>query len=837
MKRFFYTLFFLILVSPSFAQIDSVANTENELVPLPVFSMDAGELDGMGSGQDVSGLLQSSRDIFASTAGYTFGAARYRLRGYDTENTFVLINGIEVNDMQSGRPYWGTWGGLNDVLRNQEIDIGISASKFTFGGIGGLTNIETRASSYSKGVKGVYSLANRSYRNRLMLTASTGMMENGWAFTVSGSRRWAKEGYVEGTFYDAWSYFLAAEKKINSNHSIGFIAFGAPNKRGRSGVAIQEAYDLTGYNYYNPNWGLQNGEKRNARVNNYHQPMFMLTHYWDVDKKTDITSTISYAFGRGGSSALNWVETSDPRPDYYRNFPSWYASEGDFETANAVADQWQNNPEYSQLNWDAFYFANSKYLYTVKDADGIEGNYVQGKRSKFIVEDRRYDKKQLDVNINANSVTNEHLTLSGGLDVTIHKGDNYNVINDLLGGEYWLDIDKYASQEPFFITDEAQSDLNHPNRIVKEGDVFGHSYTANVNYYGLFGEAYFTYSKFEYYVAASVSHTTFWRTGHMRTGLYPDDSYGDSEKQNFNNYGIKAGVTYKLNGRNYFTANGLYQTRAPFFRNSYISPRTRDFVVNPLNNEKILSGDINYLLRTPIVKARLTLYATQIKDQTWARSFYHDDLNTFVNYLMTGVDKFYAGMELGVEVNITSELSASGVFGTGDFIYNSRPDATVTRDNDQEMLSNRTVYFKGYNIGGRPATVGSLGLRYNGTKYWWVGVSGNYWGDMWLDPNPDRRTEEALAGFSADDMRVEEVLAQEKLDDAFTMDVWAGKSFKWGVYYLSLNVSVSNVLNTTDFASGGFEQLRYDPSDINKFPPKYFYLYGRTYFINISFRF
>jgi len=204
---------------------------------------------------------------------------------------------------------------------------------------------------------------------------------------------------------------------------------------------------------------------------------------------------------------------------------------------------------------------------------------------------------------------------------------------------------------------------------------------------------------------------------------------------------------------------------------------------------------------------------------------------------MTGVDKLYTGMELGVEVNITSELSASGVFGTGDFIYNSRPDATVTRDNDLETLSIRTVYFKGYNVGGRPATVGSLGLRYSGRKYWWVGVSGNFWGDMWLDPNPDRRTEEALSGLSADDMRVNEVLDQEKLDNNFTMDVWAGKSFKWGPYYLSLNVSVSNVFNTTDFASGGFEQLRYDPENINKFPPKYFYLYGTTYFINISFRF
>jgi len=323
----------------------------------------------------------------------------------------------------------------------------------------------------------------------------------------------------------------------------------------------------------------------------------------------------------------------------------------------------------------------------------------------------------------------------------------------------------------------------------------------------------------------------------MQTGLYPDDSYGDSKKNNFNNYGIKVGVTYKINGKNYITANGLYQTRAPYFRNSYVSPRTRDFTVDPLNNESILGGEINYLLRTTKVKSRLTFYYTQIKDQTWARSFYHDDLNTFVNYLMTGVDKLYAGMEFGIDVNITSEISVAGVFGTGDFIYNSRPNATVTRDNDQQTLSNRTVYLKDYYIGGKPATVGSLGVKYFSPKFWWVGITGNYFGDIYLDPNPDRRTEEALASLSADDVRVKEILHQEKLADAFTMDLWVGKSFRFDQYYLAINVSVSNMLNKKDFASGGFEQLRYDSQDIDKFPPKYFYLFGRTYFINISFRF
>ncbi len=171
----------------------------------------------MSNRKTFSALLQSSRDIFVSRAGYTFGPARFKIRGYDSEYTSILINGVEFNDGESGRAYWATWGGLNDAVRNQDIKTGISAADYGFGRLGGITNIDTRASSYRKQIKVSYSLANRSYRNRMMFIAATGLLDNGWSFVVSGSHRWAQGGYVKGTFYDANSYFVSAEKKFNEN--------------------------------------------------------------------------------------------------------------------------------------------------------------------------------------------------------------------------------------------------------------------------------------------------------------------------------------------------------------------------------------------------------------------------------------------------------------------------------------------------------------------------------------------------------------------------------------------------------------------------------------------
>ncbi len=837
-KIFMLTVAFLYGVI-ALGQTTDTATVNSEQVEIPTFTLTESDLSNDDEGsQDVSGLLQASRDIFVSTAGYTFGPARFRIRGYDSQNLSVLMNGVPLNDMESGRAYWSSWGGLNDATRYKDIKTGVVSSEYAFGGVGGVTEIFTRPSSYRKQTKFSYSLANRSYRNRLMFTYSTGEMTNGWSIVASGSRRWANEGYVEGTFYDAWAYFIGVEKKINKVHSLSLTVFGSPTKRGRSGIAVQEAYDLSGTNYYNPYWGYQNGEKRNSRVANYHQPMITLTHYCNISENTKAQGSISYWFGRGGSTALNWVEAGDPRPDYYRNLPSYWELIGNDEKAQFYRNQWLNNESFRQINWDHMYFANSKYLFTVNDVEGVEGNDVTGYRSKYILEDRRNDKNQILANWHINSVINDYLTVTGGLNLSWYKGHRFKTINDLLGGEYWLDIDKYADGDPFIFPMSAQSDLNHPNRIVKEGDIFGYDYYANINTQEMFGEADFSFAKIDFYAGLQLSHTTFWRTGNMKNGHFPNHSYGDSEKNNFFNWGLKSGVTYKINGRNYIVANGLYMTRAPYFRDSYISARTRDFTVDNLQSENIYSGDISYMLRTPAVKARLTFYYTQFQNQTWSRSFYHEDLNTFVNYTMTGVDKLNTGAELGIEANITPTISVSAVGGRGQFIFNSRPVATVSRDNDAAIMdTDRKIYLKNYYVGGMPQTIGSLGIKYNAPTYWFIGINGNYFGDAYLQPNPDRRTQEAIDGLFGDDYRVAQVLHQEQLPSAMTVDLFGGKSWKVNhQYYIGFTLSVSNLLNNTSYAMSGYEQYRYDVDAINKFAPKYAYLYGRNFFLNIYIR-
>jgi hypothetical protein len=190
-------------------------------------------------------------------------------------------------------------------------------------------------------------------------------------------------------------------------------------------------------------------------------------------------------------------------------------------------------------------------------------------------------------------------------------------------------------------------------------------------------------------------------------------------------------------------------------------------------------------------------------------------------------------------VKASSTLVVNAVYTTGRYVYDSRPTARVTRDNSTEVLADdRVVYWENYRLGGMPQTAASAGVRYNDPKFWSVGVNANFFSDMYLDPNPDRRTAQAVENLVTDDPQWSELLDQTRLDDGFTLDVFAMKS--WLIqrkYRIALNLSISNLLDEQDIITGGFEQLRYDSHDVDKFPPKYSYMYGRTYYAMLTFSF
>lgn len=811
---------------------------------IPTISLSDENLEVESNNQNISGILTASRDVFVSAAAFTFGPARFRIRGYDSEYVNVMLNGLPFNELDNGRVVWNAWGGLNDVTRNREINIGLDPTPYTFGGVGGANFIDTRASYHMKQKRFSYSLSNGAFTNRIMGTWSTGMLEKGWAFTLSGSRRWAQEGYVEGTFFDGWAYFLSADKKIGKNHLLNFTTFDAPIRRGRSTSSINELYELAGTNFYNPLWGYQNGKKRNSSVVKTDRPVFMLRHDWDnIHKGAKLITALSYQIGRDGNTGIDWFDAPDPRPNYYRYLPS-YINQNSTAEGNVVANDFRNNPSISQINWAALYDVNRNSLLSDKFGNLLGGPAPDGRWSQYIIEERRSDTRDLSFNTNYQAALSDNISLHGGFSYQAQTVANFKTVEDLLGGDYYADINRFVVRDFPGDTDIPQNDLNNPGRIVREGDRWGYDYDANIRRGELWAQGVFKYSNLEFFASGSVGQTRFWRDGKMRSGMFPDISFGESEKQNFTNLGAKAGATYKIDGRNYLFLNGFYQTRAPFFDNAYISPRTRDQLVPNLTNEKILSAEGGYLLRAPSFKARAVAYLTQFSDQIRILRFYNDDLEgAFVNYVITGQDRRHAGVELALEAKVTPTIRLTGVAALGSYLYSNRPTGSVFLDNPRDFALGEdrdfSIYAENFRLAGMPQTAYTAGINYSSPKFWFANLNFNYFDNIFIDFNPVRRTANAVYGFDANDPLLRKIVDQEKAPATFTMDFFGGKSFRiQRKYFLYLNVGVNNLLDNTNFITGGFEQLRFDfeTRDPDQFPSRYFYNFGRNFFINLSLR-
>lgn len=817
---------------------------ENVLDNIPTLSLDDNDLADATS-QSVSSVLTAGRDPFYSAAAFNFSPARFRIRGYDGDFGSTYMNGIPMDNLDNGFTPFGLWGGLNDVTRNKDVSIGLRYNTFAFGDIGITTAIDSRASRQRKQTSLSYGYSNRTYDQRVMLTHSTGLNKNGWAFTVSGSRRYSSEGYVPGTYYDGWSYFASVDKKLGKRQLLSLTVFGAPTENGRQGAATMESMELAGTNYYNPYWGFQDGKKRNANIGKTNQPVAILTHDFRITNNTNLTTSLGYSSGERSVSGIDWYNAPDPRPDYYRYLPSYYGD--DPATQQQVYDNLKNNEAARQIDWQNIYDVNRSGFATIYDANGIKGNSVSGRRSYYIQQERVTNARRINFNTVVNTRLNNNIDLSAGVSFQSLKNNNFQRVADLLGGEFYVDLNQFAERS--FPSDASanQNDVNNPNRILAVGDKYGYNYDINVNKPAGWLQLVFKFRKFDFFAAGELSQTQFWRKGYVKNGLFLDNSFGKSDVNVFTNYATKGGITYKINGRNYLYANGAVLTRAPYFDNAYISPRTRDVVQDDLKSELVKTAEAGYILNAPKLKIKINGYYTTMQNGFNVLTFYNELYQTFVNYALRDINRVYFGGEFGFEAKVMPNVTVTGAAAVGRYYYDGRQQATTTIDNSAVVVNNETVYSENYRISGTPQEAYSFSISYRSPKFWFVSVTGNYFNQMWLDFNPIRRTYSAVEDLPKDDANRADILAQTRLDAQYTLDAFAGYSIKLKTtvtkekrpVFLVFNGGVNNILNNTNIVTGGYEQLRFDFGDrnVDKFPPKLYYAFGLNYFFSATIRF
>ena len=825
MKKYFIFLFLSVSLY-GFSQSKETLLKEGALLLIEEEAI--GE-DSEASDYNVSALMTSSNDVYISNTSFNFSSMRFRLRGYENRYSSVYINGVNFNDPQRGNFSYGIIGGLNDATRSKDNTNWYVPSTYSFGQIGGATNINTEASNFAPGGRAGLAYTNTSYKLRAMGTVSTGLMDNGWAITGSLGYRWADEGFIEGTFYNSLGYMLSIEKVINPQHAISFTTLGSPTQRAQSSANLQEVMDLLDNNYYNSYWGWQNGEKRNSRIVTAYEPTAVLAHKFQVNKDTRLTTSLGFKYTMYGGTALNWYNSADPRPDYYRYLPS-------YQSTSAMEDYYtrlwsSNNRNTTQVDWDRLYRVNA------------ENKRAGNGNALYMVEERHNDQRMFTLNSVLNTNLTDRITLSAGIEGRTTKGMHYKTMNDLLGADYFIDVDQFAERDFQGDTEKNQNDLNNPNRKVLEGDRFGYDYDIHINSTNAWLQNTHRYNRWDLYYGFQIGYTSFYRYGNMRNGRAAENSYGKGSVHEFVTQSTKLGLTYKLSGVHMFSGNLSYSELPPLTNSAYVSSRIKNDIISGLSKERVFSADLKYNLSTPIFRGQASIFQTNFYDQAEVFSYYNDGDNTFVNTSLSGVNKMHRGVELGLEAKVNSIITLSLAGTIAEYIYTNRPIATTSYENGSVPEFSEITYLKNFYVGGTPQTAGTFGIHafYN---YWFFDVNVNGYDRTYINFSPNKRTEAAL-GFVANNPEeqvewAKAITNQEKFAGGYTLDFSIGRSMRLTRQYtLNVNCQFKNVLNNTNLKSGGFEQNRFDyiNYDINKFTNKYYYAQGFNCFLNAGLRF
>lgn len=787
------------------------------------------ELEDDESGADmISGLLHSSQDIFTRRAAYDFSSVFFKPRGYDSKDVTLLINGIPMNRIENGRAQWANWGGLNDVTRNQELSQGINKSDYTFGGMSGSNYINIRPSLNRTGLRFSTSAGNRSYTGRIMATYNSGILPNKLAYSLSASRRWAANGsWVDGTLYNAYSFFGALEYQLNNHHSLNAIAMFSPIRRGKTSPLTQEVIDLKGYRY-NPYWGKQGGDIRNSRNRIVSEPIFILSYNYNKEN-TRLNIDLGYQFGEIGNTRISYANAQNPEPNYYKNLPSYYINQesgANWDLANLQKDYFLNN---SQLDWNSLYYANN--------------NTTNG-RSAFIISNDVNDERTFTGNVNFSTPIHEKIKLTSGIVYKNISSENYAEIDDLLGGSHFMNYDYFANK-PY--------DANDIDLQKKVGDKWNYFYGLKSNVGEFFAQLEFNFKKLELFVAGRYHYTDYQRDGKFNYLLF-SDSYGKSAKQTFNGVSTKAGLTYAVTGRHVFQLNTGFFNTPQSVRNTFANIRNSNRLLPNLKNETAYTADGSYILRMPYFKSRLTGYFTHIENTSETNFFFTETTLTdeissdFVSQTVDNIKKQHFGLEFGAEAQIIPTLKLTAVAAIGQHTYINNPKMYVS-SGEIGVIEIDQVHLKNYRVPSGPQQAYSLGLEYRNPKYWWIGATANLLARNYISISAINRTRNFFIDpdtknyfTNIDETLARKLLKQERLDDVFLLNLVGGKSWRVKKTYINLIASINNVLGR-EFVSGGFEQsrtanyggmVRDNANGVPSFGPRYFVGYGRTYMVNLA---
>ncbi|MDH6534622.1 TonB-dependent receptor [Parabacteroides sp. 52] len=742
--------------------------------PVALSTIDPAIIDERLGSKEFPEILKLTPGVHVIRDGGGFGDAKTNVRGFKSENVAVMVNGVPVNDMEWGGVYWSNWAGLSDVTRSMQVQRGLGASKVSSPSVGGSINIVTRTIDAKKGGFASYGIGTHG-ENKLLFSVSTGLTKDGWAFTLMGGKNWG-EGYVQGTEFESYSYFVNIAKRFNDAHQLSLTGFGAPqvhNQRSSyDGLSIQGWQDVQKYmepdqQYrYNPTYGFgKNGERKTSARNKYHKPQISLNHMWQIDNTSSLSTALYLSIGGGGGYSGQGTSAYSG---------SWYG------TTNGV------------LNTQ-FRHADGTFAY-----DQIQEMNENSKNgSEMIMSLSKNEHKWYGLLSTYSKTLSENIELTGGIDGRYYIGTHTNEIIDLYNGAYYIDRNRANVKAE---NNKAASDPGFKTRKLSVGDVVYRDYDGYVVQGGLFGQVEYNTEKLSTFVSGSLNETSQWRYDRF----YYDKDHAKSESVNKVGFNVKGGANYNLDAYHNVFANIGYISRAPFFSGgAFLQSTTSNAVNKNAVNEKIFSVELGYGFRSSFLTANLNIYHTQWTDKTMARSGDYTKNGTADRYTvnMQGVNATHQGIELDLLAQPFPWLDLTGMLSIGNwrwsnnasgYFFNSSGQPITT---DYEVASGigapdhaKTVFeLKGVKVGGSAQTTAALGVKFKPITGLRLGADWYLYARNYADWMP-----------SSSDLQIggEKPFATPwRIPSANTLDVFASYSFTIGSLPTTLFGNITNIFN------------------------------------------
>ena len=658
----------IILTATSFA-ID-------RKTPVAVSTIKAADIERKLGTQEFPEVLKSTPGVYATKSGGGFGDGRINLRGFNSENVAVMINGVPVNDMENGRVYWSNWAGLSDVTSAMQVQRGLGAAKVAVPSIGGTINILSKTSDVNKGGNVVASTGNNGYQ-KYGFTLSTGLMDNGIAATVSFAKI-SGEGYIEGTQFEGSNYFVNFSKEINENHKISFTSFGAPQRHGqRQNMSSVSTYrNAEAGNKFNPDWGYKDGQVTHIEDNFYHKSQTSLNHYWTMSDKSSLSTAAYASYGNGGGGG-----TAGTNRDL-------------FGVRLGGSDQPVDLDNIVEIN----------------RANGALG-------SEAILRASRNDHEWYGVLSTFKTELTDELSFIGGLDWRTYTGKHFREVTDLLGGQFYFD----------------NENVNNPNAALVVGDKMGYDNDGKVGWLGFFGQLEYGTENFDAFVSTSIQKTSYQRVEYFLYDLSTDagKDLATSDKIKLDGYSIKGGANYRLDDvQNVFANIGYFERPAAF--NAVFNGYNNTKINRDAENEKVFSMELGYGLRGEKFAANVNVYRTQWNDRTFTRNIRATEpgAEDYTANLL-GVNALHQGIEFDFTYKPSNNLNFSGMLSLGDWKWDNNLEDVPVFNENQEQVTTISLPIQGLKVSNSAQTTAALGMLY---KFWdrtSITVDYNYFANLY----------------------------------------------------------------------------------------------------------